>query len=221
MNQSSHHHFFVAKTTTQSSRGFSLVEILAVIAVIALLLGASVGSMQGIVNGSGVRGAVSLASGIVELARTEATLRGGGARIIIDADPTSPGYLRRIAVVRGVREDDGSISWQVASRPQQLPEHTFFSEEFSGGFGSMQFAFPGDGGGNSECLFFEYDHRGRLVPAAGGGLTKAVFVRGRVLPDGTLEVPDSLELGRQGFILRPAGNVTHFDSADQILRSGS
>lgn len=204
---------------------FSLVELLVIIAVIALLLGVGVGSTRDIVNGGGVRGAVSLAAGIIEHARTEAVLRGGGSRIIIDADPSSGGYLRRLAILRGVRQENGYVEWQLASRPQTLPANAFFFEDYSDGFGTMRYDFGGGAGqtGNSgvECRYFEYDNHGWLVHVPGNGQPRAIFVTGLLNESGHLEVSESREVARQGFILRPAGNVTHFESPDQIIRSGS
>lgn len=202
--------------------GFSLVELLTILAVVAVLAGASVGVTRDVVTGSGVRGAVSLAAGFVEHARTQAVVRGGGSRVIIDADPNSPTHLRRIAVIRGERLNSGGIVWHLAARPETLPTNAFFSEAYSDGAGTMRFDFAGGGSQNgntgSEVRYFEYDAQGRLVSPPGSGLPRLVFVTGKLDGARELIVSESREASRQGFILRPAGNLTHFESPEQITR---
>lgn len=202
-----------------SPGGFSLIELLAVIAVLAMVLAIGAPSMQSVVNGSGVRGAVNVAGSAVEHARLEALRHGGGARIVIDADPNSEHYLRRIAVLSGQRQQ-GTTGWKMNYRPLVLPDRAYFYPEYSGGFATMQYDFRDggwqDGTKGSPCYYFEYDSQGRLVPPNASGVSQAVFVGGVVRGNGELDVPPADQAGRGGFILRRAGNLTYFDATTSI-----
>jgi len=216
----------LAPASTRSPRfGFSLVELLVVLGLMALMAAVLPMVFQGATNGSGVRGAVNISAGLVEFARNNAVRSRDGSRIIIDIDPASSGYLRRMAILRGIRGSDGNISWQIAGPPQLLPSNTYFYKDYSKGFELMKFDFQsatmvGSNGSGTQVAVFEYDGSGRLVVQSGGGASQMVFVSGIIENPGsvnqTLSVPSARADGMAGFILRRGGNVTHFESANQI-----
>lgn len=201
---------------------FSLVELLVVIAILAMMAGLGASGLQGVAGGSGVQGAVDLTAGIIEQARTEAVLRGNGSRVLINADPQSKGCLGTVAVLVGIRQPDGTVFWKLSSRPQPFPKNAFFFKDYSGGFGTMKFDFlgPGEQAGDqgTTCFYFEYDGKGNLKSPDPSVLSQVVFVNGVLETDGSLTVSPSRELSRSGFILRPAGNVTYFETPDRITR---
>lgn len=201
---------------------FSLVELLVVVAILSMLASVGALGLQGMTGGSGVQGAVDLVAGIIEQARTEAIVRGNGSRVLINADPQSEGYLSTVAVLSGVRQSDGAVLWKLSSRPRRFPKQAFFFQDYSGGFGTMKFDFhgPGEQAGDqgTTCFYFEYDGRGALKSADPAVLSQLVFVNGSLEANGTLRVSSTREFTRGGFILRPAGNVTYFETPDQIGR---
>lgn len=207
---------FVVRGWRFAAGGFTLLEMLTVIAIIAVMMAAASALLGGAGRGTGVSGAVVAASGLVEAARTEAVLKGRGARLAVDIDPSSQYYLRRWAVLTA----DGAGRWEMRNKPVIFPEETYFFEKYSSGYSNAQVEFQGgvqDGTTGTRSGVFEFDRAGRLV--GGAQVSRIICVSG-VMSDGTeprtLEVPPSLEGGRDGFILRRAGGVTFFESPAQI-----
>lgn len=199
------------------SRAFSLTELLVTISILAMLLTLGGSAFEQLAQGSGVNKATSLTAGLVEQARSSAVLHGAGSRIVIDADPTSEGYLRRAGVLLAEKQEDGSVDWRFSSRPLLLPKGAYLYEDYSNPTGTMNVDFPG---ANAVCHYYEFDRQGRLVANGSGELVQIVFVAGVMAdgPAGQLTIPSDRELGRQGLILRPAGNVTYFETPDQIRK---
>lgn len=200
-----------------SIRAFSLTELLVVIAILTMLATLGGSAFEQFAQGSSVSKAAGLAAGLVEQARSTAVLDGANSRIAIDADPASEGYLRRMVVLVREKQTDGSVSWRVSTRPLTLPRGAYFYEEYSNPIGTMDVELPG---GNTLCYYYEFDRHGRLVGNGSGDMMQIVFVSGIMEegPSSRLTVPPRRELGREGFILRLAGNVTHFGTPDQIRK---
>lgn len=79
------------------SRGFSLIELLVVIGIMALMIGALGLSLRG--SGSvGLQSAQGTVASLVSNAQRQATLKQGVATLAIDADPASEGFLRTVHV---------------------------------------------------------------------------------------------------------------------------
>jgi prepilin-type N-terminal cleavage/methylation domain-containing protein len=83
--------------------GFTLVELLTVVAIIAVLSGLSVRVFDGIGNGAnGPRGGSAIAASMLGTAREEAIMRRTTSRLLIDTvynASTPTNYLHRLAVV--------------------------------------------------------------------------------------------------------------------------
>ncbi len=211
-----------------TDRAFTLVELLTVIAIIGVLSALGFIGARSISQGASVKGAVSLTSSMCLAARSQATTLGQGARIIIDVnyDADNPEwYLRRITVLEQTDSDGWSDSnvpeWQLADKPTLLPKGTYFFEEYSSGFGEMQFDFtPNDEKPATTAYYYEFDGNGRLIDASGNNeLAKIIFVTGILESDGTLNIPDQMLSSRDGFIIRRAGRLTFFDDPGQITTS--
>lgn len=119
--------------------GFTLVEILTVIAIITILLAAGAIGIGNINAGKGVTSAVATCESLFEEARTIAVSKRCKARLMIHVgDKASDNYLRRVVVVREQFDKDGKPiddTWVLASRGYVMPQGTFYSQVYSYGKG--------------------------------------------------------------------------------------
>lgn len=91
------------------ARGFSLIELLAVIAIISILMTVAAIGVGGVLGGKGVGTGVAIAEAVFDEARAAAVSKRTKARVLIDiSDPKNrENYLRRILVVYQELDDNG------------------------------------------------------------------------------------------------------------------
>lgn len=115
--------------------GFTLVEILAVIAIITILMAAGAIGIGNINAGKGVTSAVATCESLFEEARTIAVSKRCKARVLIDINnKASENYLRRVAIVHEKINADGSVAagtWVMTNRGYEMPKGTYFSATYS------------------------------------------------------------------------------------------
>ncbi|MCU0781489.1 MAG: prepilin-type N-terminal cleavage/methylation domain-containing protein [Akkermansiaceae bacterium] len=116
--------------------GFSLVELLTVIAIISVLMTVSVVGLNSLSGAKGVGTGVSTSEAVFEEARSLAVGRRTNAAVLISAqDPENRDtYLRRMLVV--YKEVDPVTNqqqgdWKIHSRGATLPERVYFSRSLS------------------------------------------------------------------------------------------
>ncbi len=110
---------------------FTLVELLTVVAIIALMTGLSVKILGGLGNGiTGPRGGSAIAASLMGTARQEAIMRQTTARLVIDTayNPASPAnYLHRFTVAYlwpSTASTSGS-NWLPANKWETLPANAY------------------------------------------------------------------------------------------------
>lgn len=203
----------VIQSDFQENKGFSLFELLAVLAIVAVLLAMTPTLFQGLLTSTGVSGGAEIAASVVALARGEAQLSAGEARLVIDVGSGSPGYLQRMAVAREVELEDGTRKWLPTSSAKFLPGGVFLYQPFVGGDQSMTFQYSSSEE-PTEWIYFAFDSLGRLqVPLnQNSERSQLVFIQGELDESSSLVVTEGARKAMTGFVLRKSGSITFFPS---------
>lgn len=125
----------IQKNFSPLTAGFTLVEVLTVIAIISVLMTAGTIGLGNLTAGKGTSSAIATCESLFEEARTIAVSKRCKSRVLIDiADPTNPNYLRRVVIANQKINTDGTVdenNWILSSRGYTMPSGTFFSREYS------------------------------------------------------------------------------------------
>ena len=124
-----------SRNRLSSSFGFTLIEILVVVAIISILITAGVAGLGNLAAGKGTATAVATAESLFDEARTIAVSKRCKARVMIDlGDSSDDNYLRRIIIVHERIGSDGNAvadDWVLDNRGYVMPGGTYFSQEYS------------------------------------------------------------------------------------------
>lgn len=210
-----------------------MVEILAVIAVIAILMSVAAVGIQKMDAGQATSTGAAVSEAIFDEARSAAVGRGTRARVVIHNDPSADQrdrYLRFMAVCVEV-ESGGSSSWEFASRGTTLPSGVYFDEDATraatanvpdiGTFGTMRTALPGQKNTQVDCIYYEFNGEGLCVDGGPDGDTTgaspgAAFVlTGGVLPPNE-DKPRVKGNNRTGFVVWRNGRSSIFRNPEHI-----
>jgi len=236
----SYHSNLRVRREFRKKSGFSLVEVLVVMAIIATLLGIGVGTIKSLSKSKGVSTAVPLADGVFEQARLVAKSSGAPTRVVIYAADTAADksekrerHLRMMGVVTGrvgsgtserpARKGEPVGTWRMVSRPITLPDNTFFNASLSGMTTPQGAAlFPGSNTPKS-CYVYEFNSEGYMIAPTndgGGTATDGQFVvqAGKLRPGE--DKPDTDRSAKRdvgGFKIWENGRKAHFRSPNQIV----
>ena len=219
--------------------GFTLVEILAVMMVIAILLSVAAVGIQNIDRGQATTTALSVTESLFDEARSAAVGRGTRARLLIHKELNDEElddrerYLSYMCVAVESTNREGDVQgagWEVITRGTKLPSGVYFSPEEServsdsigvGKAGTMTIDLPGSGSNGAdsfkECYYFEFNAEGVCVDSDNDGLEPGAAV---VLISGTrprnVEEPKLVKNNKVGFVVWRNGRTSIFRSPEQI-----
>lgn len=194
------------------SRGFTLIEILAVVTIIGMLLAVIAPSMRNY-GGTPSLQTVTLPS-LFDSARSLALSRSTKTRVLFQNDPADTERYRQWAGIMvqttGV-DAAGAPVWQQEGPPVIFRSGIYYFPVKSSG-GTAVDPVPVDSvvaGRLSHCVAYEYDETGRtLQPGA-----PVMLVLGQVTGNKLIvKRPEA----RDGFFLRKFGGVTRVDLPDQL-----
>ncbi len=202
--------------------GFTLLELLFVIAIIALLSGLGALAFSSIGRGGSVRGAVDTASSLALGARLEAMSHGLGAELVVDNGTNAETRLRRFAIFRVEPKTNNPTQFEtnLAGRPTMLPKGVYFltsdisPQGYSAGYNTNGSHIL-SGTAATPTLVFKFNGTGHLETPG-----RLVFAGGIVGADGSVSIPDTMRDGMRGFQLPRNGRPMHFQSAEQIKSAG-
>lgn len=194
------------------AQGFSLIELMIVVAIIAILSGLAVVSFNNITRGSGARGASDLAASVALLARIEAMSSGFGSLLVIDNGTDPASKLQRLAVLRAAKDTNGTTTYELVAKPTYLPKGVFFLPEYSRGMTATNLTYA-PGSTSAPAYSLKFNASGHLES---GVETRLVFAGNIMDGSGDLQNPDAMIQGRRGFILRSNGRPAFFQTPEQM-----
>lgn len=188
---------------SQQKSGFSLIELLAVITIMAILLSIGAVGIKNVGQAQGTTAGAAVAEALMEEARTIAVSKATTARLVINKTPnedlSDTSYLREMYVVYRevdpVTREQLTDKWIRASRATLLPEKVYFDQDSSqqgvgdvgasgttGEIPSENHILDGGKPANVEAYYYEFNSEGICqVPGA-----SFVCIEGAMV-DGTLQ----------------------------------
>ncbi len=227
-------------------RGFTLVELLVVVAIMSLMLTFAANLLKGTDTTKGLQSGVDLLNSTITEAREIAKGRATWTRVVIPVEPDNKSlksrHLRFAAVMAWESSDPMNLDlkpmgndteWKMQSKGVEFPDGVYFSPELSqvldnegisdGGkpISSRKVEAQISGGKVTDCYYLEFDRLGRLTWPR--GLTKVVMMVGARRQDGSILPAPRDEAGRpqqaSGLMVFPNGETSYLRNKAQVFGS--
>lgn len=132
----SNHKFSVSPPPSMRKRtaiksGFTLVELLVVMAIIAIISGFVITAVSGDDGVQALNSGVSRANGVFSLARSAAIQRKTPTRVLIHADPADPERFLRYMMILYWNDAANPPAWEAYAEGETLPRGVAFSPGLS------------------------------------------------------------------------------------------
>lgn len=221
MRNPSSAHLTDCPTCSLHKLGFTLVEILTVIAIISVLLTAGAIGLGNLTAGKGTSTAIANCEGLFDEARTIAITKRCKAKVLVDIDdPSNSNYLRRVVIAHQEINDDGSVeedSWVISNRGYTIPNGTFFSQVYSSknGGGKLDVETLSTGVPSAyrgDYLSYEFNGEG-IFTDPGSSFLIAAGVRPK---NGEPRITNEAERDFAGFVIWRNGRTSAFRSPEQM-----
>lgn len=183
---------------TAASAGFTLVELLVVVAAVSILLTLGSVGIKSLTGGKGTTAGLATMEVLVEEARQTGIKNGGFGYLVIPAEQVpqtddrftqaKKNYLRQVYIGLGEVDPQTGNEGQVEliSRPNELPADTYFNPKLSNkgtgvyNFTKTKIKVPraGNTNGREDCYILRFNSKGFLAPRQGSAdLAKIVLSR--------------------------------------------
>jgi prepilin-type N-terminal cleavage/methylation domain-containing protein len=207
-------------------KGFTLVELLAVMAIIAILLSLASVGISRIGKGQGVTAGLAIGEGLLAQARILAMNQNAPARLIIHGDLRDQNpldrenYRRMMMVVYQTTDEEGRIipEWKRAGSPTSLPKGVYYSPELSradmragGVLPEARHQLTSDQNQVRQCHVYEFNGQG-ICTTPGAGF---VVVEG-ARPSGARQPLRGVSLDLGGFVVLKNGGTTMIRDITQL-----
>lgn len=223
------------KRTKGAARGFTLIEVLVVLAIMATLLGIGASVMKNATTAQGTDAGASVAEGVFNEARSRAKANGLGARVVIfdggvESEEARKKQLRYLGIVR--KNDNGTANieddiWnnRLVSQGVLLPPNVYFNANLSetnstGALPTMDVMIPGFKK-PQQCYYYEFNGEGYLSNPVLSNGAQAYFVvqKGTLFPTSPLPRVQKDSRDIEGFVIWSRGNTVRLDTPDQLSKT--
>lgn len=221
------------------ANGFSLLELLVVISLIAVLMTVGSFGIKNFSKASGVSSGVPIAQGVFAQARALAIEKGTNTRVMMHCDNRTDTLNRernlRYMVVQyfgdpnNTPSDPSDDEWVTASKGVKLPEGVFYSVSLSNRGDAPDTAQSSGnlpGGAVQNCRTYEFNSQGIIIePAPDTGISYGnnpprFVIRAGSLAPGQTEPAAASGAGERnvgGFVIWRNGRTSVFRHPDQVF----
>jgi len=214
------------------ANGFSLLELLVVISLIAVLMTVGSFGIKNFSKASGVSSGVPIAQGVFAQARALAIEKGTNTRVMMHCDNRTDSLNRernlRYMVVQYLDTKDTEVTtddeWVTASKGVKLPEGVFYSVSLSNrgdAPNTTQSSGNLPGGAVQNCRTYEFNSQGIITqPEPDGNDVPRFVIRAGSLAPGQTEPTAASGAGERnvgGFVIWRNGRTSVFRHPDQVF----